>query len=85
MTYVPSRSMLDELPRVGDWCSVKYSRNVYMGWIAARGKCLRHTNAVLSSKPIYKIIITFYKMNCNVGMVKKVKQQGRDEIKQVWI
>ena len=28
---------------------------------------------------------TFYKMKYNVGMAKKVKEQGRDEIKQVWI
>ena len=28
---------------------------------------------------------TFYKMNYNVGMVEKGKEQGRDEIKQVRI
>ena len=30
-------------------------------------------------------IKTFYKMNYNIGMVKKGTEQGRDEIKQVRI
>ena len=37
----------------------------------------------LPKNSIKQIIKTFYKMNYNVGLAKKVKEQGRDEIKQV--
>ena len=37
VTFVPSSSVLEQLPNVGDWCGVKYSRKVYKGKIA-KGK-----------------------------------------------
>ena len=39
VTAVPSKSIVEPSLRVGEYCKVKYARNVYDGRVIAIGKC----------------------------------------------